>query len=369
MKLIQTFFFSLLIFSTSIVANASTASSFTGNKMQDNPFNLTTEEQLSANKASEIEAFWNDNIVISSFQGVDNKRVNTFSLITGNDNVIVISSGRTESALKYKELIFDLNQQGYDIFLIDHRGQGISERLGGDQSRGYVENFNDYVIDFNQFVTQLDLEKNYKHRYLISHSMGGAIAALYLEQYPHPFQATVFNSPMLEINLMGLPTKLVKFIVDLIDTVCNWFFDLPCYAPTQGAFADKHFKDNELTSSKVRFHFTHKTFIEHPESQLGGPTAHWISTSIDGAQKAIDNAANIHIPVFLMQATMDSVVNPQGQNAFYNNLNNCNANQFIKIEGAEHETFIEQDKYRLPALTQLLYFLKKQQEGELTCTK
>ena len=60
---------------------------------------------------------------------------------------IVISNGRTESMAGYPELIWDLHQQGYSVYILDHRGQGFSTRLLPDPQKSYVEKFEDYVDD------------------------------------------------------------------------------------------------------------------------------------------------------------------------------------------------------------------------------
>src|SRR5690606_41512347 len=43
-----------------------------------------------------------------------------------NSKTFVIVPGRTESSIKYAELLYDLRHQGFDIFIIDHQGQGCS---------------------------------------------------------------------------------------------------------------------------------------------------------------------------------------------------------------------------------------------------
>src|SRR4030095_13442910 len=71
---------------------------------------------------------------------------------------IVIASGRTEAYLKYKELIFDLWNNGYSIYIHDHRGQGSSDRELGVKSspqKGHVEKFNFFVSDLRKFVTDV----------------------------------------------------------------------------------------------------------------------------------------------------------------------------------------------------------------------
>ena len=103
------------------------AITFAATTMFKNSFQLNTENQLNENFNATINEFWEKNIQSSLFFGVDHKEIYTVSIKTGNSRAIVISQGRNENILKYKELAYDLNQQGYDLYLIDHRGQGFSE--------------------------------------------------------------------------------------------------------------------------------------------------------------------------------------------------------------------------------------------------
>ncbi|MGO8654096.1 alpha/beta fold hydrolase, partial [Rhizobium ruizarguesonis] len=78
----------------------------------------------------------------------------------------MISSGYGESFFKYREIVYDLWQEGYQVYILDHRGQGFSERLIRPNKAqeldpravkrvhdlGYVENFDDFVDDLKTFV-------------------------------------------------------------------------------------------------------------------------------------------------------------------------------------------------------------------------
>lgn len=343
--------------------------------MTNNPFNLTQEINLGTHFNPTIQNFWKKNALSHYFQGVDNKRVHSISIETGNTKAIVISQGRNESVLKYKEVAYDFNQQGYDVFLIDHRGQGFSERFGGDQHRGYVVNFQDYVDDLNHYVLSLELEKKYQQRYLLSHSMGGAISALYLQQYDTPFQASVFFSPMLSINLGGLPSFLVKIITYSSAEVCSWFSDKACYVLAGGGYLKKEFEGNQLTHSEKRFYASQNGFEAFPETQLGDASMRWLATSISATEQAIDNAKKISIPILLFQAGADTVVTSEGQLAFFANVTNCKDNQLLAIDGAKHEILLARDDVRLIALNRTLQFLTntelltKTEQGKLTCIK
>jgi len=332
---------------------------FATENMIKNTFQLSPENQLDGNFNQKINDFWKKNTQSKRLLGVDNKEIYTVSIKTGNKKAIVISQGRNESILKYKEVAYDLNRQGYDLYLIDHRGQGFSERLGGDDQRGHVAQFQDYVDDFNHYVLSLDLQKNYQQSYLLSHSMGGTISALYLEQYPHPFQASVFFSPMFSINLGGIPESLAKMLTSSSAEICSWFSDSACYIFGGSGFQKKSFIDNDFTSSKVRFSSSFNTFEQYPETQLGSPTMRWVAESIDATQQARENASQITIPLLIIQAGNDAVVTSDGQDEFYENLKVGKQAQLINISGAKHEILLEADQYRVQALSAALNFLNK----------
>jgi len=335
----------------------------------DNKYQLNTEDNLDAHFSPAINDFWNKHAQIKTFESEVGGTINTVHIKTGQSNAVVISQGRNESVLKYKELAFDLSHQGYDVFLIDHRGQGFSSRLGGDAYRGHVQEFGDYVTDLKTFVNSLQLEQHYQSRFILSHSMGSAISALYLEQQQHPFSAAVFFSPMFSINLGEMPTFIAKIISYISYTICGWFSDVACYAPGVGPYIQSAFEGNILTSSPKRYQSSSHTFTASPETQLGGPTMRWVNKSLFATENAIKNASQITIPVMVVQAGADKVVTGQGQQTFFENLGNCKNNTFINIKDARHEILLEQDKYRIPAINQTLDFFQQSQQGKLSCIK
>ncbi|KPU82758.1 lysophospholipase [Psychromonas sp. PRT-SC03] len=320
---------------------------------------------INTSRKQQIDDFLHKHAVFHQFQGVDEKTINHVVIKTGNPRVIVISQGRCETVLKYKELVFELNNKGFDIYLIDHRGQGFSELFWGSPSRGHVEFFEDYVIDFNTYICSLQLQDKYAYRYLFSHSMGGAISALYLEKYAHPFHASVFYCPMFSINFYGFPTPIVQIISSCGALLGSLFSSKACYIPFGKDFNITHFKKEPFTSSSERFNNFKETLQKHPQTQLGSPTMRWVATSIQGTKKSIKNAHKINIPVLLFQAGKDVIVRAKGQNDFFRNLNKHHKNQLIKVPRCKHEILIESDDIRQPALIKTLSFL---QEIELSTT-
>jgi len=98
---------------------------------------LTREADLPRVYEREIAAFWAVVGKRHDFSGVDNIRIASMSFQRpGSDKGIVISNGRTESFIKYKEVVYDLWHAGYSVYVFDHRGQGFSGRILQPASEG-----------------------------------------------------------------------------------------------------------------------------------------------------------------------------------------------------------------------------------------
>ena len=60
--------------------------------------------------------------------------------------------GVKQSYLLYEETLFDFARQGFNLYMMDHRGQGLSERLTPDSHVGHVNDFYNYTLDLNIFI-------------------------------------------------------------------------------------------------------------------------------------------------------------------------------------------------------------------------
>ncbi|WP_321149441.1 alpha/beta fold hydrolase [Aeromonas jandaei] len=323
-----------------------------------NPYQLTSEADVPTLYQQTLPDFWRQHAIEGEFKGKDGVAIRYAALRQEKvDRAILIVNGRVESYLKYQELAWDLWRQGYSLYLIDHRGQGMSGRMLSDHDKGYVDQFDDYVVDMKQFHDQIIMADKPAKLFLLAHSMGGAISARYLERWPDDIRAAVLSSPMLGINLGGLPKWLAKGLATTIGTVGGWFGEPP-YGPGQGPYQDHGFADNELTHSHSRYQAFRLIYEQHPQIKLGGATAHWIYQGITGADAAIADAGAIKTPLLLLQAGNDSVVDNSAQDAFCTKAN-CEGGKPLRIEGAWHELFIESDDKRQPALTAMLDFFAR----------
>lgn len=237
----------------------------------NNPYQLTPEADVATLHQQTLPDFWRQHAVESAFKGKDGVTIRYAALRQAKvDRAILIVNGRVESYLKYQELAWDLWRQGYTLYLIDHRGQGLSDRLLADQEKGYVDQFDDYVLDLKQFHDEVIAQDQPAKLFLLAHSMGGAISARYLERWPDDIEAAVLSSPMMGINLGGLPKWLAKGLAATIGTVGGWLGEPP-YGPGQGPYESHDFADNGLSHSEARYQAFRELYEQRPQIKLGVP--------------------------------------------------------------------------------------------------
>ena len=338
-------------FLASTILLFSCSRNFSALPKQENKYRLSTEADLKDIAHSQkIEAFYETGKE-GFFQGKDSVQI--YYRIFEHPNVekaILISSGRTEAAIKYKELIFDLFKNGYSIYIHDHRGQGLSGRMTEDPEMGYIDSFQFYVDDMKYFYEQHVKPKGHSKTYLLTHSMGGAIGMTYLEQYPDDFDAAAFSSPML-----GLKPPICS-IVKVLDG------EKPKYAMGESQYNDDKstYAGNTLTDSELRYDRMIDAFETVPEARLGGATYHWVHKSCEQFKYLFGNIEKINTPFILFSAENEQIVYPYAHQKFVTAAQElgkvCEA---YEVENAQHELLIEKDEQRIATINKTLDFYSK----------
>ena len=322
---------------------------------------FSQETQLSQKISSDIQSVWHQGS-FDNFSGKNGIKIEYAAFNLGAERpAIVLSPGRSEGYLKYQELTYDLINQGFNVFIIDHRGQGISQRMLANKYKGYVKKFDDYAEDLNVFIEDI-VKRKYQQKQLVllAHSMGGAIASRYMQLYPETnLKAAVLSSPMISINSGGTPKSVANLIVTVGANVNGILSDTPWYFLGQNDYQSSPFEDNSLSQSKVRYKIFTSLYNSTPDIQLGGVTFHWLNEAKFAETKIFKDIKKIKIPTLVLQSGADSIVDNQAQNKFCQMLHSannvsCPGGKAITITNAKHELFFEIDDYRNKALIETL---------------
>ncbi|MDP5151443.1 alpha/beta fold hydrolase [Rheinheimera baltica] len=272
-------------------------------------------------------------------------------------NAIVISSGRMEMAQKYAELSAELVHAGYSVFIMDHRGQGLSQRELANPDKGYVSDFSVYQQDFAQFIHQVVLPSEHQNHIALGHSMGCAILAGYLQTHPHPFCAAILASPMFGIYTGLVPASLAESLALAFGAINRNISQQSWYFPGQADYTEKAFANNPLTNCEARYHWIQQLYREQPKSRLGGVTSTWVYAAVHAMRQLQREAGNWHLPVLLLQAGADKVVSNYAQNKWFEQLHPEVLHHKVTLQDAKHEIFMEQDNIRHDAINAINSFL------------
>lgn len=148
-------------------------------------------------------------------------RYSRFGCAPGARGALVIAPGRSEPSYEYAETAMDFIARGFaPVYVIDHRGQGLSPRLLPDPDKSHVEDFDDYIDDFGIFVAEVQADlKDLGARddlplYLTSNSMGGAIAIGYFQKVgaEAPFAAAALVSAMIHVNYISYTGQPARWL-------------------------------------------------------------------------------------------------------------------------------------------------------------
>ncbi|NLL71176.1 MAG: alpha/beta hydrolase [Epulopiscium sp.] len=129
--------------------------------------------------------------------------------------IIIISHGYSEHSDLYKETMACFVEEGYGVYVIDHRGNGRSEG-----EKGNIEKFEYFLKDFHALVQRIQDEYPQAPLYTLGHSMGGLISLLYAIQYPKHLQGQMFIGPA-----WGPPWGLHQISPQVYEKVLRTFSD------------------------------------------------------------------------------------------------------------------------------------------------
>lgn len=269
--------------------------------------------------------------------------------LAGSARAVVIAQGFSETMVKYAELAWELRRAGYSVILYDHRGQGHSGRLNADPHKGYLDDFANLVADLKT-VTETAARPLAHDLFLIAHSMGGGVGALYLAQHPDDFRKAILSAPMLAMPLPKWQRTPVLWLMGL----CKLLHLDEFYVRGPSDPAKFTFATNLVTSDPERYEELQvKPARAQPQDQVWGITARWLYEAMTGIARARELAGKVQTPVVLLQAGDDRFVGGDGQDDFCAQATRC---KILPLPGARHEIFSEQDRYRAPALAATLKF-------------
>lgn len=293
--------------------------------------NIITEEQF-ADSIYKIEAEINAVKQSGNFTAFDGINIYYEYFLTeqSRGNVVIVH-GLSEFTNKFYELIYYTLNQGYNVFIYDQRCHGKSDRLTPVKDLLHVDSFEDYVKDLTYFIDEIVLKTEDKPIYLYAHSMGGAIAALYLAKFKDKIQKAILSAPMFQPIVKNVPFLIARDSVKIGKVI---------FGSKRKFFISSEFdpdiKFNYVEGlSKARFEHNMKLRRENPNYQSTPMSFGWVSNSLMLSKRILRGrvVGKIETPILIISASADTMVNNKIQETFYKKCKNC---RFEIIENATH---------------------------------
>lgn len=289
-----------------------------------------------------------------SFKGVSNIKINyqIYGKNQTHTKPLVIIPGWSESSLKYMELAYDLIQHSFSpVYVLDHRGQGLSGRVLKDREKSYVKDFLFYSKDMEIFLNIISSRHPKKKPYLIAHSMGSTVSLFYILENSHTFRSIAIIAPMLRINA----SEFLQNLSLILSPIAQFFFPKQHFIfnrRTRNIFFEPY---NKVSHSIVRYEFNKYLENRHPV-YIRGATLKWVEETVKKTRQIRKKAHKISPPLLILSAGKDIVVDNKPIEAFCLQAKQCS---HIKLKEAKHEILMEKDEIRNKAIKHILKFFKK----------
>jgi len=255
------------------------------------------------------------------FKGARDIRIYFQSWLPENKvkGMLLIVHGLAEHSGRYMNIVNHFVPLGYAVYGFDHPGHGKS-----DGTRVYVERFEDYTDTLKIY---LDRIRPGVPIFLVGHSMGGLIGAIYLLDHQKELTGAVLSGPAVKV-----PDRITPTIV----LICKRLSAVMPRFGLLGVEAEGVCRDPAVVEA----------YISDPLVHRGKTTARLAAEMLKAMQVIGAQANKITLPIMIVQGGADRLVDPAGGRMLYDRASS--ADKEIKIyEGFYHEVFNEPERERV----------------------
>ena len=256
---------------------------------------------------------------------------------------IIFLPGFTEFIEKHLETVSDLVERGFDVLILDWRGQGLSDRALADRHRGYVASMDLFLSDLDGVLRETCVIDAGVPVLIMGHSMGGHLALRLASECEFVIRKVIAIAPMQDVNTGAFPAWFARCLAH----AGSRFGLADAYLPGGTGYGAKQrvFEGNPLTSDRRRFSRTHAQIDRNPDLALGNPTFGWLSAAFRSMAlfESRDYVSRISLPVLIVQPSDETVVKNQAQDALAARLPD---GVLVKLFGSKHEVLHEVDGVR-----------------------
>jgi lysophospholipase len=258
---------------------------------------------------------------------------------------VCLFTGRSEYIEKYFETVADLRRRGFNVAIMDWRGQGGSHRALSNPRKGHIGDFSEYTRDITGFMKECVLPDCPPPYYALAHSMGGHVLLRHASETGSWFDRIIVSAPMLAFHpdRVGVPTLVAHTYASMWRKM--GMGSLYVRGGDDDAGEDDVFEGNRLTSDPERFE-RNRTLAKAASGMLvGSPTIGWLNAAYNSMDMLADPeyGAKVKVPTLLFVAMQDTIVSPRAIEDFAARLK---VGRSVLLSAARHEILQETDRIR-----------------------
>jgi acylglycerol lipase len=230
--------------------------------------------------------------------------------------VLMIVHGLGEHSGRYLNVVNHFVPMGFAVYGIDHPGHGKS---GG--TRKYLDRFEDFIENVKSHFDRIKARQADKPIFLVGHSMGGLISAIYLLDHQAGLNGAILSGP--SVKIPGNVSPITVFIGKM----------LAALMPKLGLF-------KTAPEGVSRDPAVVQAYIDDPLVYKGKTTVGLAAEVMKAMQRISSEAGKITLPILILQGGADWIVDPAGAKMLYDSVSS--ADKEIKIyDGLYHEVYNE----------------------------
>lgn len=322
--------------------------------MTENRGYFISENEFAAKMKGTVEPYLDERAEDGFFDALDGKKIHyVYYKAEAPKGNIAIAHGFTESAEKFREMCWYFLNMGLNVFIVDHRGHGLSHRHNDNPEVVHIKYFDQYVDDLETLVKKIikPLHPSLP-LYLYSHSMGGAIAVQHLQKYPGVFEKAILSAPMIKAKTAGIPEGIARFVTRAF-ILCGK--EKEKVIGYKGFNPERTYEESHDTS-KARFDYYQKKRVENRHLQTAAPSYRWVNEAIKVSSLNLSEERNKRITakVLLCQPEEDSSVVSELQDVFIKQVKN---GTLLRFTQCKHEIYNSVDNTVLEYLDAIESFL------------
>jgi alpha-beta hydrolase superfamily lysophospholipase len=238
--------------------------------------------------------------------------------------VLLVVPGLAEHSGRYTNLVNYFVPRAYAVCGLDTQGHGKS-----DGARCYIDKFQDYANDVKIFFDIVHQRYSDRKVFLLGHSMGSAIAIVYVAQHQHDLAGLIMSGATLK------PGSSVPSILKVVVRVISKLF------PKMGvAVIDA----STISQDKAVV----DAYVNDPLVYRGKVTARLGAELVKILDRLPSLIPQITLPIIIMYGTEDRLSNPEGSRMLYD-LVGSRDKTLKKYEGFYHEIFNEPEHLQVMA--------------------